>query len=89
MYSHHPICCPVPHSCGDAHEAGILPIGVVAFVVVDVQADAEGLAGLDGGLLRDECEVDSRVLGICLGGRGEERGKEQKAGEGRHGIKGA
>ena len=53
---------------GDADDAGVFPIRVVAVVVVDMEADREGHAGLDGSDLGEELEVDA--LG-GFGGRGQ------------------
>ena len=41
----------------DADDAGVLPVGVVAFVVVDVEADGEWLGSLNGGGVGDEFEI--------------------------------
>lgn len=39
---------------GEAGDAGVLPVGVVAWLVADPEAEVEGLAGLDDVGVADE-----------------------------------
>jgi hypothetical protein len=46
---------------GHADDAGKAPVGVPAAIMIKPKADREGLAGNDGGLLRDELNLKTRL----------------------------
>ena len=68
---------------GDAGEAGVFPVGVVASVVVDEEADGERFARGDAGGFGDEFDVEAGALvGGWVGaerGGGEQGEKQQES----------
>lgn len=68
---------------GDAGEAGVFPVGVVAAVVVDEEADGERLAWGDAGGFGDEFDVETGAfvggwVGVERGG-GEQGEKQEES----------